>query len=432
MELIFTLERFLWSGPLLLALLGSHVYFTGKLGFVQKHTLRGIRLSLSRTQEGISPFGALSTSLAAAMGTGNIVGMATAVALGGPGAIFWCWLTGILGMATRYAETFLVLRYRPEPGRGGTMYVLEKLGKPGLGKVFSFLGVLTAIGTGAMIQSNAAGTSLDTVGIPRLASGVMLTALAAVILFGGVKKIASFCEKLVPAMGALYLTGCGILLYVNRSAVLPALSLILERAFLPGAALGGFVGSTLRSALAYGTARGLFTNESGMGTAPMASAAGLCRSPGTEALVAMTGVFWDTVVVCGVTGLTLVSAMAAHPALFVGAEAGQLCVRAFSLFPGGGVLLTVCLWIFAFATIVGWSWYGECCAGYLWGGNAVTGYRILYLAAVFCGVFAETEAIWSLGGILAGLMALPNVYCLLRLRNEVEGPSELQFTEKPL
>ncbi len=422
MELIFALEEFLWTGPLLLTLLGTHVYFTGKLRFVQRHTLRGIRLSLSGSGEGVSSFGALSTSLAAAMGTGNIVGMATAVALGGPGAIFWCWVTGILGMATRYAETFIVLKRRREKGRGGAMYVLEGLGKGRLARMFALLGVLAAVGTGAMIQSNAAGTSLRDAGMPLLLCGVMLTALAGLTLCGGVKKIASVCEKLVPAMGGLYLLGCGILLYVNRNVVMMALGLILERAFLPRAAVGGFVGSSLKTALSYGTARGLFTNEAGMGTAPMASAAGPCRSVETESLVSMTGVFWDTVVVCGITGLTLVSAMVASPALFDDSGAGQLCARAFSVVPGGGLLLTVCLVVFAFATIVGWSWYGECCTEYLWGRSAVTGYRILYLGAVFCGVFLETEVIWSLGGILAGLMALPNVWCLLKLRKEICPP----------
>ena len=422
MKLIFALEELLWTGPLLFALLGTHIYFTGKLRFVQKHTLRGIRLSFSGPEDGVSAFGALSTSLAAAMGTGNIVGMATAVALGGPGAILWCWVTGILGMATRYAETYMVLKHRREKGRGGAMYVLEEMGKKKLARLFSLLGMLAAVGTGAMIQSNAAGTSLQDVGLPLLLCGVMLTALAGGVLFGGVKKIASVCEKLVPAMGATYLIGCGILLYVNRNAVLDGMALILQGAFLPSAAAGGFVGSSLKRALSYGTARGLFTNESGMGTAPMAAAAGPCRSVETEALVSMTGVFWDTVVVCGITGLTLVSAMAASPALFAGAGVGQLCARAFSVIPGGGLLLTVCLVIFAFATIVGWSWYGECCAAYFLGPKAVAAYRIVYLSAVFCGVFLETEVIWSLGGILAGLMALPNVYCLMRLRKEIRPP----------
>lgn len=430
MELIFTLESFLWSGPLLVLLMGCHLYFTIHLKGIQRYTLRGIRLSLSAPAEkgGVSAFGALSTSLAAAIGTGNIIGMATAILLGGPGAVFWCWVTGVLGMATRYGENILTLRYRRQLPDGsfigGPMYVLEEgLNRPWVGRLFSILGVAAALGTGAMIQSNAVGVCLGDFGISRLLSGLLLSLCAGAIILGGVKTIASVCEKMVPAMGIVYLLGCIVVLYVNRNVLGETFRLIFSAAFVPRAFGGGFVGSTLTTAIRYGTARGLFTNESGMGTGPMAAATGPCRNFKIEALVSMTGVFWDTVVICAMTGVTLVSAVIAAPELYEGAGAETLCRIAFSCFPGGNFIVTLCLCVFAFATVVGWSWYGECCARYLWGEGSVILYRFSYLAAAFCGVFVDLEALWSLGDILAGLMAVPNVLCLFRLRGEIHGLS---------
>lgn len=429
MELIFRLESLLWGGPLLVMLMGCHVFFTLYLRGPQRYTLRGIRLSLGRGkgEAGVSPFGALATSLAAAIGTGNIIGMASAVALGGPGAVFWCWVTGILGMATRYAETVLTLRYRkmlPEGGTvGGPMYVMDKaLRWPRLGAIFSVLGVGAAFSTGAMIQSNAVGVCLFDMGVPKLVTAVVLTLGAGAIIMGGAKRIATVCEKLVPAMGALYLLGCLGVLYGNRQAILPALRLILTAAFTPRAAGGGFVASTLMGAMKYGTARGLFTNESGMGTGPMAAATAPCRSLEGEGLVGMTGVFWDTVVICAMTGITLVSAMVAHGEQFQGAAAGQMCALAFANIPGGQLILSGSLCIFAFATVVGWSHYGRVCWAYLFGPGASLIYSLCYLAAGFSGVFLRLETLWSLGGIVAGLMAVPNVISLVLLRKEIAPP----------
>lgn len=424
--MIFALEAFLWSGPLLLGLMGCHIYFTLRLRGVQRYTLRGIRLSLGKGEgTGVSAFGALSTSLAAAMGTGNIIGVATAVAMGGPGAVFWCWVTGILGMATRYGETYLALKYRRSGGRGGAMYILsDRLKQPWLGKLFCLLGVAAALGTGAMIQSNALGSCLAGHGVPLLPTMIMSTILAGAVLLGGVKKIAAVCEKLVPAMGLLYISGCLGVIYVNRGFLWEAICLIIREALMPRSLRGGGAGSAVMAAMRYGVARGLFTNEAGMGTSPMASAAGPCRSPEAEALAAMTGVLWDTVVVCAMTGIALVSAMVASPRLFAGAEPGSLCSLAFSCVPGGGQILTVSLCVFAFATIVGWSWYGSCCGTYLGGKGGNRVYLMLYLAAVFCGGFLKLEALWSLGSILAGLMAIPNVYALLRLRKEILPPKK--------
>lgn len=422
--MILWLERVLWSGPLLAALMGSHIYFTAKLR-VQRWTLRGIRLSLrpGRGSEGVSSFGALATSLAAAIGTGNIVGVATAVALGGPGAVFWCWLTGVLGMATRYAETYLTLRHRrtlPDGSRvGGPMYVMEdRLRKPWMGRCFAVLGIAAAVGTGSLIQSNAISSALWP--LPPWLTGGAVAVLAGLVILGGLKSIAGVCEKLVPAMAAFYMLGCVWLLWRNRALLPETFLVIFQSAFTPRAAGGGFVGSTILTAARYGAARGLFTNESGMGTAPMA-AVSAPGSPAEEALVSMTGVFWDTVVICAMTGLALVSSMLARPEQFRDAGAGQLCYLAFEGIPLGRWILTISLVVFAFATIVGWCWYGECCCRYLWGETAVTPYRLCYLAGAFAGAFGGLETVWSLGSLLAGLMAAPNLVCLLLLRREVAG-----------
>lgn len=426
-SVISMLEGLLWCGPLLFLLMGSHVYFTIKLRGIQRLNFRGIRLSLKGEtgESGVSAFGALATSLAAAIGTGNIVGIATAVALGGPGAVFWCWMTGLLGMATRYAETVVCLLHpqkQPDGSfAGGPMYVMEKpLGMRHMGKAFAVLGVAAAVGTGALIQANAAGETLyAAAGIPRWLTGMILTAAAGAIILGGVRSIASACEKLVPAMSALYLLGCLGVMVVCRDTLLPALGEIVKSAVAPRAAGGGFVGSTILTAARYGTARGLFTNEAGMGTAPLAAAAGPCKHPAEEALISMTGVFWDTVVICAMTGLSLVSAMMKFPAMFQNAGPGRLCFLAFSCLPFGKWVLTISLAVFAFATVVGWSYYGECCCRYLWGEKSVLLYRLLYLGSGFLGVFLRLEAVWSLGSILSGLMTVPNLAMLFFLRKEI-------------
>lgn len=426
-ELIRGLEAALWSGPLLWMLLGSHVYYTMKLRGVGRHVVRGIRLSLGRGrgEGGVSPFGALTTSLAAAIGTGNIIGVATAVALGGPGAVFWCWVSGVLGMATRYGETWLCLRHRrmlPEGGyAGGPMYVMEdRLRWPGLGKCFAFLGVAAAFSTGAMIQSNAAAVTVETFcGVPAAVTGVVLTAAAGLILMFGLRGIARVSEMLVPAMSGLYLLGCLGVLIMCRESLPAALGAIVRGAFSCSGFAGGMTGYTVGTALRYGMARGLFTNEAGMGTAPMAAAAGPGKNPEEEALVSMTGVFWDTVVICAVTGITLVTGILSRPGLLTENAGGALCYSVFSLLPGGGGILTVCLTVFAFATVIGWSWYGECCWNYLFGTHTGTLYRILYLGAVFVGTLTKLETLWSLGAILAGLMAVPNLMGMFLCRKEL-------------
>ena len=430
MGLVLALEWMLWTIPLPLLLMGSHLYFTVHLRGIQRHTLRGIRLSVgsgSKNGSGISAWGALATSLAAAIGTGNIIGVATAVALGGPGAVFWCWLTGVFGMATRYGETLVCLLHRRKnaagENTGGAMYVMrDVLGWRKLGALFAGMGIVAAVGTGALIQSNAIAQTLGEKGVPLLLTGIVVTAVAAAVILGGVGSIVRVCEGLVPAMSGLYLLGCAAVLLRCGGQVLPALELILQSAVTPRAAGGGFVGSTILTAARYGMARGLFTNESGMGTAPMAAAAGPGEKPQEEALISMTGVFWDTVVICAMTGITLVAAMLEFPERFTHATAGTLCFRAFSCIPGGEAILTVSLITFAFSTVVGRCYYGECCTAYLFGEKGVLPYRIAYLLSAFLGAFAGLELVWSIGGILAGLMAAPNVMMLFALRNEITAP----------
>ena len=434
MELILALERILWTVPLPLILMGSHLYFTLHLRGIQRLTLRGVRLSLGSGRKdngGVSAWGALATSLAAAIGTGNIIGVATAVALGGPGAVFWCWLTGLFGMATRYGETLVCLKHRhvkPTGERtGGAMYVMrDVLGWRRMGAIFAFMGVAAAVGTGALIQSNAIAQTLGEKGVPLLLTGILVTVLAGAVILGGVQSIAKVCEGLVPAMSILYLLGCLAVLIRCRAQLLPAVELILKSAVTPRAAGGGFVGSTILTAARYGMARGLFTNESGMGTAPMAAAAGPGTQPKEEALISMTGVFWDTVVICAMTGITLVAAMLSFPEQFQNVAVGTLCFRAFSCVPGGEAVLTISLVTFAFSTVVGWCYYGECCTEYLLGTRWVLPYRIVYLASAFLGAFAGLELVWSIGGILAGLMAVPNVLMLFAMRKEITAPDAVR------
>ena len=418
MELILALERVLWTVPLPLVLMGSHLYFTLHLRGIQRHTLRGIRLSLGSGRKGtggVSAWGALATSLAAAIGTGNIIGVATAVALGGPGAVFWCWLTGVFGMATRYGETLVCLNHRAKKSdgseTGGAMYVMRNvLGWRKMGALFAVMGIAAAVGTGALIQSNAIAQTLGEKGIPLLLTGIIVTVMAAAVILGGVGSIAKVCEGLVPAMSILYLLGCAAVLVQCRTQVIPALVLILKSAVTPRAAGGGFVGSTIVTAARYGMARGLFTNESGMGTAPMAAAAG----PGEHSPGGIPDLHDRRVlgyggdlrhdghhVGCGNAGNSRSD--------FREAGVGTLCFRAFSCIPGGKTVLMISLVTFAFSTVVGWCYYGECCTEYLLGRGWVPPYRIVYLASTFLGAFAGLELVWSIGGILAGLMAVPNV-----------------------
>ena len=368
------ISGFLWGWPMIILLLGTHLFLTLRLRFPQRHIFKAIKLSVSKDKGAdgeVSQFGALATSLAATIGTGNIVGVGTAIALGGPGAVFWCWLTGILGMATKYGEGLLAIKYRESDGRGrmqgGPMYALEKgVGMKWLGVIFAMCTAFASFGIGSTVQSNAISTMTRTVlgTSPALIGGVV-TLLAALVIIGGVKKIAKVCTALVPFMAILYVVGCIAILIMNSDFVWPAIQLIFRSAFNPAAAGGGLAGASIMIAARYGIARGLFSNESGLGSAPIVAAAARTKNPVRQALVSSTGTFWDTVVICAMTGVVIVSSILAFPDISF-EDGGELTSKAFSQIRHiGSPLLAFGSLTFAFSTILGWSYYGERAIEYL-------------------------------------------------------------------
>lgn len=381
-----------------------------------------VRLSIKKdpgSKGEISQFSALATSLAATIGTGNIVGVATAVALGGPGAVFWVWITGVLGIATKYGEGLLAVKYRkrnPDGSfSGGPMYALEYgLKSKFLAVLFAVFTAIAAFGIGASVQANAlASTLTGSFGWNKWYIGMALFFLTGLIIIGGIKSIARICNKLVPFMAVFYVTGCLIILVLGYDTLLASLGLIVKSAFTGHAAIGGFAGSTIMMAARYGVARGLFSNESGLGSAPIVAAAAKTKNPVRQALVSSSGTFWDTVVICALTGLVLVNTGAWHS----GKEGVQITRHAFELaFHGyGGYFLSISLVTFSFSTIIGWAYYAEKSVEYLWGMKSVLYYRVVYLLTVFAGAVLSIDIVWNLGDIFNGLMAIPNLICLLLL-----------------
>ena len=423
-QLFSTLSSFLWGWPMIILLLGTHVFLTFRLRIPQRKLLTGIRLSVKKDKEAkgdVSQFGALATALAATIGTGNIVGVATAVALGGPGAVLWCWLTGIFGMSTKYAEGLLAVKYRVK-GKdghtyGGPMYALERgLNMKWLAVLFAVFTALASFGIGCTVQANSiALLASETFGIPDWIMGIIVCLLAGAVIIGGVKAIARVCTVLVPFMAILYVVGCIVILCMNGAYVWPAVQLIVSCAFNPEAAGGGFVGGTVMMAARYGIARGLFSNESGMGSAPIVAAAAQTRNPVRQALVSSTGTFWDTVVICALTGLVLVSSIIAYPDITY-ADGAALTKVAFSKIPYvGAPLLAFGILTFAFSTILGWSYYGESAVNYIEGRRINRFYRILYIVALFFGSIISLDIIWNIADCMNALMAIPNLIALLLL-----------------
>jgi AGCS family alanine or glycine:cation symporter len=421
-------ERFLgrvsdlvWGPPLLLLLTGTHVYLTLRTGVIQRWLGRGIRLSFRRHAEGqgdVSHFGALMTALAATIGTGNIVGVATAVAAGGPGAVLWMWLTGVFGIATKYSEAVLAIKYRvttPEGAMaGGPMYALERgMNARWLGLVFAALTAVAAFGIGNMVQANSISTLVkETLGVSPWVSGAVMTIATAVVILGGIRSIATVCETLVPFMAVFYVIGCTVLLCMHASTLPETLRLIVTGAWSGQAAVGGFAGAGMREAIRYGVARGLFSNESGLGSAPIVAAAAQTTDPVRQALVSSTGTFWDTVVVCAMTGLVVVNS----GEWTQGLTGAVLTKTAFSDIPVvGSLILTVGLLTFVFSTILGWSYYGEKAIEYLFGSAAIRPYRGLWVVAVMVGSVTSLPAVWAFADIANGLMAVPNLISLLWL-----------------
>ena len=414
----------LWGWPMIILLLGTHLYLTVILKFPQRKIFKAIRLSVVKDKSGsgdVSQFGALATSLAATIGTGNIVGVATAVALGGPGAVFWCWITGVFGIATKYSEGLLAIKYRVKTADGtmlgGPMYALEKgLKMKWLAILFCIFTAVAAFGIGNTVQANSIALLInETYSISPYITGLVLSFATALVILFGVKGIAKVCGTLVPFMAFFYILGCLVILYVNSEYLLRALDLIVDSAFSAKAAGGGFVGTTIMMAARFGIARGLFSNESGLGSAPIVAAAAQTRNPVRQALVSSTGTFWDTVIVCALTGLVLVSSVIAHPDIDH-TQGAALTKAAFSKIPYvGSIILTVGIVTFAFSTILGWSYYGEKAVEYLGGKKLIIYYRLFWIAAVFVGSVLNLALVWGIADSMNALMAIPNLIALLLL-----------------
>ena len=420
-RVISNIDAFIWGLPLIVALLGTHLYLTLRLRFIQRYLWAAIKLSLAKDPEAegdVSQFGALVTALAATIGTGNIVGVATAVAIGGPGAVLWLWLTGVFGIATKYSEALLSVKYRIKGAdgmmAGGPMYVLERgMNQKWLAVLFALFTAVAAFGIGCMVQANSISTlAEETFHIPTWIAGLIMALLTAIVILGGIRSIARVCEWLVPFMAFTYVVGCLIILGLTRQTLPETISTIFYSAFNGQAAIGGFAGAGVLAALRYGVARGLFSNESGLGSAPIVAAAARTRNPVRQALVSSTGTFWDTVVVCLMTGLVVVNSGDWK----LGFNGAKLTKSAFDHIPViGPFVLTVGLLTFVFSTILGWSYYGEKAIEYLAGKMAVLPYRILWCVAVYFGSVFSLQFVWDFADLANGLMALPNLVSLVAL-----------------
>ncbi|MBK5242582.1 sodium:alanine symporter family protein [Clostridium sp.] len=413
----------IWGIPLIVLLFGTHLFLTFRLKFIQRYIFKAIKLSVTKDdygrQEGdVSQFSALTTALAATIGTGNIIGVATAIGIGGPGAVLWVWLTGIFGIATKYSEALLSVKYRvkTEDGTmaGGPMYVLEHGLKSKWGGVaFALFTSIAAFGIGCMVQANSVSSMVyETFNVPTWITGIVIAVLVAIVILGGIKKIAKVCEILVPFMAIFYIIGLLILLVIGYKTVGSTIALIFRDAFSPQAATGGFAGAGVMMAMRFGISRGLFSNESGLGSAPIVAAAAQTRNPVKQALVSATGTFWDTVVVAALTGIVIVNSGFWQKGL----EGAALTKAAFSAIPVvGPIMLTIGLITFVFSTILGWSYYGEKSIEYLLGKKAIVPYRIFWIIFIYIGSVFSLSLVWGLADIFNALMAIPNLIALLIL-----------------
>ncbi|HEL1565339.1 TPA: sodium:alanine symporter family protein [Streptococcus suis] len=442
LELFKAINNLVWGPPLLLLLVGTGVYFTLRLGVFQIGKLpTAFRLIFSSDQSGqgdVSSFAALCTALATTVGTGNIVGVATAITTGGPGALFWMWVAAFFGMATKYAEGFLAIKYRTKDANGqaagGPMhYITLGMGqkwKP-LAVFFAISGVLVALlGMGTFSQVNSIASSMSaSFGLaPQLVSIVTAISIA-FFIFGGIEKISDVSTKIVPFMAILYILASLIVLVVHWNELLPTLGLVLKSAFSPAAAVGGFVGATVKEAIQRGIARGVFSNESGLGSAPIAAAAAKSDNPVEQGLISMTGTFIDTIIICTLTGLTI---LVTGQWSVEGLEGAPLTQAAFATVFGntGSIALTISLVLFAFTTILGWSYYGERCIEFLFGTKSILPYRLVFVTMVALGGFLKLDLIWTIADIVNGLMALPNLIALLALSPVIIKETRQYFAKK--
>jgi len=423
--LVGKVGAFAWGPPMLILLVGTGFWLTIALRGIQFRKLwHSLYLALvKRKDDGDEPgdithFQALMTALSATVGTGNIAGVATAIAVGGPGALFWMWITGLVGMATKYAEAVLAVKYREtdESGTmsGGPMYYISKgLGWKWLGTLFAIFASIAAFGIGNMVQSNSVADAMEAVfNVPFYVTGLVLMVFTALVILGGIKNIGRVTGVLVPVMIVFYMAGALVILVMNITAIPAVLALIVKQAFTPTAASGGFLGAGVMLAIRMGVARGVFSNESGLGSAPIAAAAAQTKHPVTQALVSMTQTFIDTIVVCTMTGLVLILTGAWDS----GKTGAELTTFAFQTgFSGGGYVVTIGLVLFAYSTILGWSYYGEKSIEYLFGEKAVKPYRIVFVLFVGVGAVAKLDLVWALSDTFNGLMAIPNLIGLLLL-----------------
>lgn len=431
---------FLWGWFMIILLLGTHIFLTIRTKFVQRKTFKAIKLSVTKDPDSdgdISPFQALATALASTIGTGNIIGVGTAIALGGPGAVLWCWLTGVFGIATKYSESLIGVKYRVKTsdGRmlGGAMYALERgfkfktLGKI-LAVLFALFALLASFGIGSGVQVNAISNimnntfNLGTVNlfgqdasVISIIVGVLVATITAVVIFGGIKSISRVCELLVPFMAVFYVFGCLIILGMNFDVLGKTFEMIFQDAFSLKSVAGGFLGSSLMLAARYGIARGLFSNESGMGSAPIVASAAQTRNPVRQAMISSTGTFWDTVVVCLMTGLVLVSSIIKNPAIDV-SDGGDLTYKAFQQIPVIGTpILVIGIAAFAYSTILGWSYYGERCVEYLFGRGGMIPYKLIFVFILLIGPVIKLDLVWTMADIFNALMSIPNLIAVVVL-----------------
>lgn len=442
MEILKVINSWVWGPPLLILLVGTGIYFTVRLGLLQliqlPRALRYVFLKDSDSEgEGdVSSFAALCTALAATIGTGNIVGVATAIATGGPGALFWMWVAAFFGMATKYAEGVLAIKYRvtDENGQmsGGPMYYIERgLNNKWLAKLFAIFGVAVAyLGIGTFTQVNSISTAANiSFNIPEVITVGIVTLLVALITIGGIQSISKTAEVVVPLMAVLYGLGSIYILVSHANQIPGAIGMVIESAFTPTAAIGGFAGATILQAMQRGVARGVFSNESGLGSAPIAAAAAKTNSPVRQGLISMVGTFIDTIIICTMTGLTLIITGVWNSSEFEGA---QMTTEAFRIgFNGvpylGQMIVTTGLIFFAFTTIIGWNYYGERCIEYLFGVKGIRPYRIIFIILIASSAVMKLEFIWTIADIVNGLMAFPNLVGLLGLSGVVISETKQYF-----
>lgn len=449
-QIATAVDDFLWGVPMIIILLGTHIFMTVRTKFMQRKTLTAIKLSVTKDPEtdgDISPFQALTTALASTIGTGNIIGVGTAIALGGAGAVLWCWLTGVFGIATKYAESLIAVKYRvkAEDGKmqGGAMYAIERGIHPKIGGrkrsmkwlavLFALFAALASFGIGCSVQTNAISNVMNNtfnsdgtlqiqlfgydISLVSLIAGLVVAVCVALVIFGGIKSISTVCEKLVPFMAILYVVGCIVILFFNADVLWESVCVIVKSAFSLKALGGGLMGTGIMMAARFGVARGLFSNESGMGSAPIVASAAQSRNPVRQAMISATGTFWDTVVVCLMTGLVIVSSCIKNPAIDAGTVDGdKLTSAAFAQIPIIGTpILVVGIVLFAFSTILGWSYYGERCIEYLFGKKGIMPYKVIFVLILIIAPITALDFVWTLADIFNGLMAIPNVIAIIAL-----------------